>query len=129
MVSPENPTGAKGQGAMAIPDPTNPDLPFSGASMRLGQGWKVRPFLKVQPHTTVTIMDVDGPGTIEHIWMATGKDYRGNGRSTVLRFYWDGEESPSVEVPLTDFFAVGNDKFAPVNSAAVVDVPTASLNC
>jgi hypothetical protein len=129
MVSPENPTGAKGQGAMAIPDPSNPDLPFSRPAVHLGQGWKVRPFIKVPGHTTVTIMDVAGPGTIEHIWMATGKDYRGNGRSTVLRFYWDDEDNPSVEVPLTDFFAIGNDRFAPVNSAAIVDVPTASMNC
>jgi hypothetical protein len=129
MVSPENPTGEKGRGAMAIPDPSNPDLAFSGAAMKLGQGWKVRPFLRLGPHVTDTIMDVAGPGTIEHIWMATTRDFRGNGRATVLRFYWDGEETPSVEVPITDFFAIGNDRFAPVNSAAIVDVPTASVNC
>lgn len=129
MISPENPTGAKGQGAMAIPDPSNPDLSYSRPAVRLGQGWKVRPFIKVGPHSTVTIMDVTGPGTIEHIFMATGKDYRGNGRSTVLRFYWDDETDPSVEVPMTDFFAIGNDRFAPVNSLAVIDVPTASMNC
>lgn len=129
MVSPENPTGGKGQGAMAKPDPSNPDLSFSRPAVGLGQGWKVRPFITVAAHSTVTVMDVDGPGTIEHIWMATGKDYRGNGRAEVLRFYWDGEETPSVEVPLTDFFAVGNDRFAQVNSAAIIDMPTASMNC
>lgn len=129
MVSPENPTGAKGQGAMAIPDPSNPDLAFSAAAVPLGQGWKVRPFIKIPAHSTATIMDVDGPGTIEHIWAASGPDFRGTGRANVLRFYWDGEQEPSVEVPLTDFFAIGNDRFAPVNSAAVVDVPAASMNC
>ena len=126
MISPENPTGEKGKGAMASPDPSNP---FSRPARNLGQGWKVRPFIDVPAHSTVTIMDVAGEGTIEHIWMATSPDFRGNGRATVLRFYWDGEETPSVEVPLTDFFAIGNDRFAPVNSAAVVDVPTASMNC
>jgi hypothetical protein len=129
MVSPENPTGGKGQGAMAIPDPSNPDLPFSRPAVHLGQGWKVRPFINVAAHSTVTIMDVDGPGSIEHIWMATAKDFRGNGRSTVLRFYWDGEKNPSVETPMTDFFAIGNDRFAAVNSAVIVDIPTASMNC
>jgi hypothetical protein len=129
MVSPENPTGEKGKGAMAVPDPSNPDLSFSRPAVHLGQGWKVRPFIKVAGHSTVTIMDVPGPGTIEHIWMATAKDFRGNGRATVLRFYWDDETSPSVEVPMTDFFAIGNDRFAPVNSAAVTDNPTASMNC
>ena len=129
MVSPENPTGEKGKGAMAIPNPSNPDLAFSGASIHLGQGWKVRPFIKIPPHETATIMDVAGPGTIEHIWLATTTDFRGNGRSTVLRFYWDQEDSPSIEVPMTDFFAIGNDRFAPVNSAVIVDVPTTSMNC
>jgi hypothetical protein len=129
MISPENPTGEKGKGAMAVPDPNNPDLPFSAAAVDLGQGWKVRPFIKLQPHSTTTIMDAAGPGTIEHIWMATSPDFAGNGRPTVLRFYWDHETTPSVEVPLTDFFAIGNDKFAPVNSLAVVDVPASSMNC
>ncbi|MGI8773137.1 MAG: DUF2961 domain-containing protein [Acidobacteriaceae bacterium] len=36
--------------------------------------------------------------------MASSQDFRGNGRAGVLRFYWDGEETPSIETPLTDFF-------------------------
>lgn len=123
QVSPENPTGEKGKGAMAVPDPNNPDLSFSGASSDLGQGWKVRPFIKVPAHTTLTIMDVDGPGTIKHIWMATSPDLRDVGRSGVLRFYWDDEDTPSVEVPIADFFAIGHGTFAPVTSSMVVDVP------
>ena len=106
MVSPENPSGKKGQGAMAVPNPSDPDLAFSGAPMDLGQGWKVRPFIKVKPHETVTQMDVSGPGVIQHIWMATAPDWLGNGRASELRFYWNGEATPSVEVPLTDFFAL-----------------------
>ena len=129
MVSPENPTGEKGKGGMAVPSAADPDLPFSAAASELGRGWKVRPFIKVPAHGTVTIMDVPGPGTIEHIWMASSQDFRGNGRAGVLRFYWDGEETPSIETPLTDFFAIGHDTFAPVNSAVVVDVPMASMNC
>ena len=129
MVSPENPTGERGKGGMAIPNPDNPDLAFSGAARDLGQGWKVRPFVKVKAHSTVTIMDVSGPGVIRHIWMATESDWKGNGRASVLRFYWDGEDTPSVEAPMTDFFAVGHELFAPVNSAAVVVLPTAAMNC
>jgi hypothetical protein len=129
QVSPENPTGEKGKGAMAVPDPKNPDLAFSGASSDLGQGWKVSPFIKVQAHSTSTIMDVDGPGTIKHIWMATSPDLHDVGRSGVLRFYWDGEETPSVEVPIADFFAIGHGTFAPVTSSMVVDVPQDSMNC
>jgi hypothetical protein len=129
MVSPENPTGEKGKAAMAVPNPSDPDLAFSGASSELGQGWKVRPFVKVKPHTTVTMMDVEGPGVIRHIWMATGGNWKGNGRASVLRFYWDGESTPSIEVPMTDFFAVGHEQFARVNSLAVVVVPASAMNC
>ena len=63
---------------------------------------------------------------IQHIWMTTMREWAGSGRGCVLRFYWDGEESPSVEVPLTDFFAVGHDLFAPVNSIPVVVNPTSA---
>ncbi len=128
-ISPENPTGEKGKGGMAIPDPSDPDLPFSKAAVRLGQGWKVRPFIKPKAGETVTIMDVDGPGIIQHIWMVPASDFRRVGRSCILRFYWDNETTPSIEVPITDFFAVGHELFAPVNSLAVVVNPKSALNC
>jgi len=128
-ISAENPAGRKGQGATAVPDLNNPDLPHCAAASDLGQGWKVRPFLKPRAGQTVTLMDVDGPGLIQHIWMATEVNWLGNGRACVLRFYWDDETTPSIEVPLTDFFAVGHEIFAPVNSLAVVVNPTAALNC
>jgi hypothetical protein len=92
-------------GAKAVPGPS---VSLSAPAAHLGQGWKVHPFIKIPAHSTVTIMDVDGPGTIEHIWMASSQNFAGNGRATVLRFYWDGEKDPSVEAPLTDFFAIGN---------------------
>src|SRR5579863_5565577 len=75
-VCPENPTGEKGKGGMAVPNPADPDLPFSKAASDLGQGWKVRPFVKPKSGETVTITDVDGPGIIEHIWMATETDWK-----------------------------------------------------
>jgi len=71
QVSPENPTGGKGMGARAIPKPNDPNLPFDKAAMDLGQGWKVSPFYKPKAGETLTIMDVEGPGVIQHIWIAT----------------------------------------------------------
>jgi len=124
-VSAENLTGAKGMGGMAVP---NPKEPFPAASARaaddLGQGWKVKPFLRVNKGETVTLMDVDGPAVIQHIWLVEGLK-----RSHVLRFYWDGEATPSIEVPAPDFFAVGHEMFARVNSLPVVVNPTNALNC
>lgn len=124
-VSAENPTGEKGKGGMAIPNPAEPKPAASArAADDLGQGWKVRPFLRVNAGETATLMDVEGPGTIQHIWMVEGLK-----RAHVLRFYWDNEETPSIEVPAPDFFAVGHEKFARVNSLAVVVNPSNAMNC
>ena len=125
-VSAENPTGEKGMGGMAVPDVSDG---VSSPARALVQGWKVRPCIWLKSGETTTLMDVEGPGVIQHIWMVTGESWNGSGRGCVLRFYWDGEDTPSVEVPLTDFFAVGHDLFAPVNSLAVIVNPTSALNC
>ena len=61
--------------------------------------------------------------------MTTERKWQGNGRACILRFYWDHEETPSVEVPMTDFFAVGHDEYAPVNSLPVIVNPSSALNC
>jgi hypothetical protein len=121
----ENPTGEKGKGGMAIPNPADPNAATAArAADDLGQGWKVRPFLRVNAGETATLMDVDGPGIVQHIWIVEGLS-----RAHVLRFYWDNEETPSIEVPVPDFFAVGHELFARVNSLAVIVNPKNALNC
>jgi hypothetical protein len=124
-ISPENPTGEKGKGGMAIPNPKDPK-PFVNARAAddLGQGWKVSPFIRINKGETAILMDVEGEGIIQHIWMVEGLS-----RSHVLRFYWDNEKTPSIEVPAPDFFAVGHELFAPVNSLAVVVNAKNALNC
>jgi len=54
-----------------------------------------------------TILSTDKPGCIRHIWMTFGADpvYA---RKLVIRMFWDGEISPSVEAPLGDFFGLGH---------------------
>jgi len=124
-ISAENPTGEPGKGGMAVPNPSEAKPAASArAADDLGQGWKVRPFLRVNAGETVTLMDVKGPGIIQHIWMVEGLS-----RGHVLRFYWDEEETPSIEVPAPDFFAVGHEQFARVNSLAVTVNPQNALNC
>ena len=98
--------------------PSNTDGP------RQQCGVKVRPFIRLNARETATLMDVAGSGIIQHIWMVEGLN-----RGLVIRFYWDGEDTPSVEAPVPDFFAVGHGRFAPVNSLAVVVNPANALNC
>jgi hypothetical protein len=73
----------------------------------------------IPPGDTLTIAKLEGPGRITHIWftIAAGDPYYG--RSVTLRMYWDGEETPSVESPLGDFFAAGHGKRATLNSLPV----------
>lgn len=48
---------------------------------------------------------LQGAGLITRIWMTVLPQLnRGVLRNVVLRFYWDGEATPSVECPLGDFF-------------------------
>jgi hypothetical protein len=118
-VCPENPTGEPGRGGMAAPDAANP-------ASNLGQGWKVRPCVTLPPGETFTMMDVEGPGAIQHIWLTvTQKAFR----DCVLRVFWDGEETPSVDVPLGDFFANGHGRRYDLNSLMVLSNPDGGLNC
>ncbi|MDZ7373593.1 MAG: DUF2961 domain-containing protein [candidate division KSB1 bacterium] len=118
-ISAENPDGRKGGGARAVPDEKSP-------AWRLGEGWKVRPCIALQPGETVTLADVQGPGIIQHIWLTVDpKAYR----DCVLRFYWDEEPSPSVEVPLGDFFCNGHGLRYPVSSIPVAVNPSGGFNC
>ncbi len=61
-----------------------------------------------EPGQTRDIALLDGPGCIKHIWMTTLSDDRHALRKVLIRAWWDGEESPSVEVPLGDFFGLGH---------------------
>jgi Protein of unknown function (DUF2961) len=56
---------------------------------------------------TLTVLDVDGPGTLTHIWFTLSSREATHLKKLVLRMYWDREATPSVETPLGDFFGLG----------------------
>jgi len=116
-ISPENFKGEKGKGGMAVPN--------GGPARDLGQGWKVSPYVNIGAGETFEMADMEGPGCIQHIWLTpTGK-----WRNSILRIYWDGQENPSVECPIGDFFACGWGEYAQVNSLAVCVNPGSAFNC
>ncbi|MBN9502470.1 MAG: hypothetical protein BGO01_13725 [Armatimonadetes bacterium 55-13] len=57
--------------------------------------------------TSHVLLDEAKPGCIRHIWLTVGND-DSYPRKAVIRMWWDGEENPSVEVPLGDFFGIGH---------------------
>jgi hypothetical protein len=64
-------------------------------------------FRRVAPGATETVLDADGPGQISHIWFTIADNEPYHLKRIVLRIYWDGETSPSVEAPIGDFFGLG----------------------
>jgi hypothetical protein len=56
---------------------------------------------------TLTLLDNAGPGLITHLWITIASDDPHHLKALVLRMYWDGESSPSVEAPIGDFFGLG----------------------
>ena len=120
-LSAENFTGEKGRGGMATEG--------AGAynARELGQGWKVSPCVVIKAGETFTAADIEGPGMIRHIWMT---DSSKQNRKLILRMYWDGSETPSVEAPLGDFFACADClQYSQLTSAAVCVNPKRAFNC
>jgi hypothetical protein len=62
----------------------------------------------IDPGKTLTLAELDGPGSIAHIWFTIAHDAAFYSRLLTLRMYWDGEEHPSVECPVGDFFGMGH---------------------
>ncbi|QDU71423.1 glycoside hydrolase family 172 protein [Mucisphaera calidilacus] len=118
-ISAENLDGAKAGGGRATQGIS------ADRAKDLGRGWKINPAIEIQPETTANIADIDGPGALQHFWMTP----TGAWRFLILRIYWDGQEQPSVECPLGDFFACGWGQYAQVNSIPVTVNPGSALNC
>jgi hypothetical protein len=73
-------------------------------------------FRPIAPGTTLTLLDHKGGGVVHRFWMtfypraslgAPPEKVVAAHRQMILRMYWDGEDTPSVEVPVGDFFGVG----------------------
>ena len=68
----------------------------------------------IEPGETYVVADIEGVGTIQRIWMTTMQPLPGSpnfNEYLVLRFYWDGEDTPSIEVPFGAFYGVPWGKY------------------
>jgi len=98
----ENPTGAPGEGGKS--------------ASKLGVGRKGKPSVSLKAGQTVQLCNIDGPGTIRHIWMAGPKTPL-HLRSLVIRAWWDGQTHPSIECPIGDFMGFAHGKVMAYHSA------------
>lgn len=114
----ENPRGERGGGGRA--------------ASSLGPGRKGRPCVALAPGETATLADIEGAGVIRHLWITVADQTERDPfvlRNLVLRMWWDGEATPSVETPLGDFFCNGFGRRAIVNSTPMLVAPTGGMNC
>ena len=111
--SAENPTGTRNGGT------------------RGGDCEKLRPRIKIAPGETVDLCDIDGKGMITHMWF-TGYI----GHSFILRIYWENNDFPSVEAPLSAFFGCAYDenfcdvdgRYPVLNSSCILVAPGRGYN-
>lgn len=107
----------------------NPDGRPGGGTAGINE--KLRPCITVQPGETATLCEVDGEGCLQHFWFG-GKI----SHSFILRIYWDGQENPSVEAPLSAFFGWAYDEnyadtdgsYTCLNSAVMLVSPAQGCN-
>jgi hypothetical protein len=118
-ISGENFTGEKGKAGMAT------EGTGANAGRELGQGWKISPSIRIPANSTMTLAEIEGPGVIQHIWNTV--DPR-RWRQLILRVYWDGEATPSIETPLGDFFCNGWGQRCNVNSLPIAVNPAGGFN-
>ena len=93
----------------------------------LGPGRKGSPATMIPPGETFVLADIEGPGVLRHLWVATynvADIYRG----LTVGIYWDDQAHPSVEAPLGDFFGFAHGKSKPYASAVHSVGEKGSLN-
>lgn len=84
--------------------------------------------IPVEPGATATLLDVTGAGVITHIWFTINSPDQHHLKNLVLRAWWDGESSPSVEVPIGDFYGLGLGEYFTYQSELLTVAPVKALN-
>lgn len=134
LITAENVYGEKGMGGMAeLSETPQTEVVRIGqkwdgpnrCARELGQKWKVRPCITLPAESVTTIMDVGGPGYIQHIWITLSETRY---RDQIIRVYWDGESSPSIEAPVGDLFCCGFNARAKICALPINVNPSGGFN-
>jgi hypothetical protein len=84
--------------------------------------------IPIEAGQTATLLDLTGAGVVTHIWFTINSSDHMHLKNLVLRAWWDGESSPSVEVPIGDFFGLGLGEYYTYQSALLAVAPVKALN-
>jgi hypothetical protein len=130
-------TAASSAQAPAMPDVPAPEELFAPARLR---DYKARrssswdrtggngDAVPVDPGKEATLLDATGAGVVTHLWFTINSPDPMHLKNLVLRAWWDGENSPSIESPIGDFFGLGLGEYYTYQSALLVVAPIKALN-
>lgn len=82
----------------------------------------------LHPGETREIFSQGGPGTISQITFDLSSTDAHHLKECVLRCYWDEGVTPSVEVPVGDFFGLNLSQYAPFDSCFLACTPSKVLH-
>jgi len=82
----------------------------------------------VEPGATATVFEEKGAGVITHIWFTIASPDPHHLKNLVLRAWWDGEASPSIETPIGDFFGLGLGEYFTYQSELLAVASVKALN-
>lgn len=130
-------TSASSAQAPAMPDVPAPEELFAPARLR---DYKARrssswdrtggngDAVPVDPGKEATLLDATGTGVVTHLWFTINSPDPMHLKNLVLRAWWDGENSPSIEAPIGDFFGLGLGEYYTYQSSLLVVAPMKALN-
>src|ERR1019366_1582212 len=133
----ETPTNS---GPVEPPMPSQPSAPDALFAMARYRSYKARrssswdrtggngDAVPIEPGKAATLLEVTGAGVITHIWFTINSPDPMHLKHLVLRAWWDGESTPSIEVPIGDFFGLGLGEYFVYQSSLVVVAPIKALN-
>ena len=107
----ENSTAEKGKGGME------------------NNGAKGHPSDAIDAGETKVLLDVQGQGVINRMWITIIDRSPEMLRSLKLEMFWDGESKPAVSVPFGDFFNVGLGQTAVFDNIFFANPEGRSFNC
>ena len=107
----ENPTAAKAAGGT------------------WNKGAKGHAFEQVLAGETKVLLNVQGSGVIQRMWVTLSERNADMLRSLKLEMFWDNEDKPAVSVPFGDFFGDILGHSIPFENALFSDPEGRSFNC
>ena len=85
--------------------------------------------MRIKAGESVVLADLEGPGTIRHIWMTIPPAPPEHMRALWIEVFYDGLKEPSISVPFVDFFGLPHGRPVEYHSALVSVQEGRGFNC